>query len=109
MSKIIKTLHGDAKEFHEAGLISDATMRKFDTKLAASIKEIYPDELKKIRKKSCVSQAVFASLLNVSRGTVRNWEQGIKQPNGAALKLLSLVDKHGIQILINSEQETEVA
>ena len=109
MSKIIKTIHGDVKEFHEADLVNDTTMRKFDMRLAACIRDISPDDIKEIRKKSRVSQAVFASLLNVSRGTVRSWEQWQKAPSGAALKLLSLVNKHGIDILINAEQETEVA
>ncbi|MDR2213825.1 MAG: transcriptional regulator, partial [Pseudomonadales bacterium] len=28
------------------------------------------------------------------------WETGAKKPSGAALKLLSIVRKHGIQILL---------
>ena len=109
MSKIIKTMHEQAKGLHKIGLLDDTTMRKFDMRLAACVKEITPDEVKRIRKKSRVSQAVFASLLNVSKSTVRHWEQGVKPPSGAALKLLSLVDKHGIEILVNADQETEVA
>ena len=45
------------------------------------------------RNKLKVSQTVFASLLNVNPGTVRSWEQGIKEPNGATLRLLHITRK----------------
>ncbi len=46
-----------------------------------------------LRGKMNASQAVFARCLNVSVKTVQAWEQG-KKPNGAALKLLSIVEKN---------------
>jgi putative transcriptional regulator len=46
-----------------------------------------------------VSQPVFARYLNTSASTVKKWESGEKQPSGMALKLLSIVRKHGLQIL----------
>jgi len=46
-----------------------------------------------------VSQAVFAALLNTSVSTVQKWEIGQKHPTGAALKLLHLVQKNGIDIV----------
>jgi len=46
-----------------------------------------------------VSQPVFARYLNTSESTVEKWETGAKKPSGAALKLLSIVQKHGLQIL----------
>jgi len=45
------------------------------------------------KKKLRVSQAVFASLLNVNPGTVQSWEQGIKETNGATLRLLQIIRK----------------
>jgi putative transcriptional regulator len=43
-----------------------------------------------------VSQTVFANYLNVTPNLVSEWERGEKRPSGPALKLLSLVEKHGI-------------
>lgn len=43
-----------------------------------------------------VSQTVFATYLNVTANLVSKWERGEKRPSGPALKLLSLVEKHGI-------------
>lgn len=46
-----------------------------------------------------VSQPVFDRYLNTSASTVKKWESGEKQPSGMALKLLSIVQKHGLEIL----------
>jgi putative transcriptional regulator len=50
-------------------------------------------EVARLRKKLALSQAVFARHLNVTPATVRNWEQGLRRPNQAALKLLEIVKK----------------
>ncbi len=47
-----------------------------------------------------LSQAVLATVLNTSLSTVRQWEIGDKQPSGPSLKLLSLLDRKGLEVLI---------
>lgn len=47
-----------------------------------------------------LSQAVFASVLNTSLSTVRQWEIGRKQPSGPSLKLLSILEKRGLEALL---------
>ena len=42
------------------------------------------------RQKTGLSQSQFASLLGVSVRTLQGWEQGRKQPSGAARTLLSI-------------------
>lgn len=46
-----------------------------------------------------VSQPVFARYLNTSASTVQKWESGAKRPSGMALKLLAVVEKHGLKVL----------
>jgi DNA-binding transcriptional regulator YiaG len=46
-----------------------------------------------------VSQPVFARYLNTNESTVEKWETGAKQPSGIALKLLFVVEKHGLEAL----------
>ncbi len=41
-----------------------------------------------------LSQAVFAMALIVSVETVRPWEQGKREPDGAALRLLQIAEQH---------------
>jgi putative transcriptional regulator len=53
-----------------------------------------PAEIRKIRLALNASQALFARFLNVSPNTVESWEQGVRQPDQAALKLLTIAKKH---------------
>lgn len=46
------------------------------------------------RHKVGVSQAAFAELLGVSKRTLQEWEQGRKQPSGAAKTLLQVAVQH---------------
>ncbi len=55
--------------------------------------EITSKEIKEIRKKTKLSQAVFAKLLNVSPSSVRQWEQGKRIPTGSTKVLLELLSK----------------
>jgi putative transcriptional regulator len=52
--------------------------------------EIDAETLVALRHQAEMSQAVFASLLNVSPKTVQSWEQGIREPSMAARRLIHL-------------------
>lgn len=45
------------------------------------------------RTKSGLSQAEFAKLLGVSVRTLQEWEQGRRQPSGAAKTLISIAER----------------
>ena len=45
------------------------------------------------REKLGLSQDEFATAFGVSVGTVRNWEQGRRTPEGPALVLLTVIEK----------------
>ncbi|WP_262032101.1 helix-turn-helix domain-containing protein [Microvirga sp. Mcv34] len=47
-----------------------------------------------IRTKTGLSQAAFARRIGVSVGTIRNWEQGRRAPQGPARILLALLDRN---------------
>ncbi len=47
--------------------------------------------VKPLRESLGLSQKAFSQALDVSAGTVRNWEQGRRQPTGPARVLLTLV------------------
>ena len=57
------------------------------------------DRIRAIRRQLDVSQRVFADMLNVSLATVRAWEQGLRTPDGAATRLLSVAERHPETIL----------
>jgi len=58
-----------------------------------------PQQIKHLRERNHVSQTVFARYLNTSESTVEKWETGAKRPSGMALKLLAVVEKHGLAVL----------
>lgn len=93
-------VHETAKDLDEAGLIDKCTMREFDELCLTPIRHLVPDEIRKIRECENVSQSVFASYLNVSKGVISKWECGEKRPSGASLKLLSLVEKNGLSAIV---------
>ncbi|MGY0198881.1 helix-turn-helix domain-containing protein [Leptothrix sp. BB-3] len=48
---------------------------------------------RRVRRRLGFSQAEFASRIDVSLQTIRNWEQGKRSPTGAAKALLKVLDK----------------
>jgi putative transcriptional regulator len=52
-----------------------------------------------IRKKYDMTQQEFSSLLGISVGTLRNWEQGRRKPQGPAKVLLKIAEKRPKAIL----------
>jgi putative transcriptional regulator len=53
-----------------------------------------PHTIQEIRQKLSVSQVIFAQMMGVSASTVRAWEQGKREPEGAARRLLQIADLH---------------
>lgn len=98
--KLLKVVHETAKGLHKAGTLDAMTMREFDALCLPPLKHYTPTQIKRLRKRYKASQAVFAAFLNMSPSTIQKWEQGQKQPNGPSLKLLNLVDTHGLDVLV---------
>lgn len=99
-SDAFEAIHRSASALHKVGALDKATMRNFDASCIATPAEIAPAQIKQLRLANQVSQPLFARYLNTSKSTVEKWEIGAKRPSGMALKLLSIVQKHGLQILL---------
>lgn len=96
---ILSVVHETAKGLRDAHIMNEITMREFDALCLFPVKTYQPNEIKEIRLRYRVSQAVFAAYLNVSKTSVASWESGGKKPGPAAAKLLNLVDRKGIQAI----------
>jgi len=90
------SIHETAEGLHLAGVMDKSTMRKFDEACLTPVRPLAAEEIRALREREGASQAVFARYLNVSTGLISKWERGEKQPQGASLKLLSLVEKNGL-------------
>jgi len=55
--------------------------------------KVEPTDVKAARKAIGVTQAKFAELVGAPLSTVRSWEQGQRQPSGAARTLLKVIER----------------
>ncbi len=95
-SDVMASIHETAEGLHGAGLIDKQTMRQFDEACLTPVQPLAPEEIRALREREGASQAVFARYLNVTAGLVSQWERGERHPQGASLKLLSLVARRGL-------------
>ena len=90
-------VHEMMEGLQESGAIDKRTLREFDEACLAPATALQPDEIKAIREAEHVSQPVFARYLNVSKNLVSDWERGKKRPGGPALRLLSIIQRKGLE------------
>jgi len=64
------------------------------SELPARPKPLKPADIRALRAALNASQALLARLLNVSPNAVESWEQGIREPRQATLKLLHIAKKN---------------
>ena len=99
-SPILDAVHETARDLHTAGFIDKRRMREYDALCLAAVPAYSSRRIRALRARHKLSQAVLASVLNTSLSTVRQWEIGEKHPSGPSLKLLSLLDRKGLEALI---------
>ena len=92
-------IHETAADLHRVGGMDRKTMRKFDMLCLTPIQEMTPAKIRALRAREKASQTVFAAYLNVTPSLVCKWERGEKHPKGSSLKLLTLVEKKGLEIV----------
>jgi putative transcriptional regulator len=100
MSNIEDTINDLAHGLYEAEIIDKKTLRSLTEEDLPVLHEFTGEEIQQLRKKQSLSQSVFARYLNVSPAMVRSLEQGKRHAHGAILKLLNIVERHGINGLL---------
>jgi putative transcriptional regulator len=89
MTKITKAITGE-----DLGNKLLASIREMKEGKAARITHAAPNEVAAARMKTGLSQAQFAKALHISARTLQEWEQGRRQPSGAAQTLIQIAFKH---------------
>lgn len=98
---ILETAH----DMHRLGLLdADAhqkiTVRQLGKPVINATEPMTGEEIKMLRQQAHLSQAVFAHYLNLTGGYISQLERGIKQASGAALALLNVIRRKGIEAIL---------
>jgi putative transcriptional regulator len=102
LSEAILEMAGDQ---YRSGLMDKATHEKITVRLLGAqplptARPISSKEIRRIREKANLSQAVFARTLNLSVGYVSQLERGVKEPKGPALALLNVIKRKGLEAIL---------
>ena len=83
----------DKKKKHKEESASSKALDLRAVEMPPRPKPLKPADIRSLRESLNASQALFARLLNVSSNAVESWEQGIREPRQATLKLLHIARK----------------
>jgi putative transcriptional regulator len=94
---IAKSLTSVIEDLHKDGIVDEITMREIHTLCLPDVKEYTAKRIIELRKKIRLSQAAFASVVNVSPSTVQKWERGAKKPAGSSKRLFDIIERKGLE------------
>ncbi len=90
---------------YEAGRDLAAELLASVQQMRAGETQVVPTPAAEARERTGLSQSQFAALLGVSVRTLQGWEQGRKQPSGAARTLLAIARANPkVLLAVASEQ-----
>jgi len=98
-SRLLSAVHETARDLNKLGVIDKHTMREYDFLCIEPVPAYSAEQIRSLRERYRLSQAVMAAVLNTSLSTVQKWEVGDKHPAGPSLKLLSILDRKGLEAL----------
>jgi putative transcriptional regulator len=104
-NRVVEAIFEMADDQLRSGLIDKMEHQKITLRHlgpeALSISEpISGPEIRTLRERAHLSQAVFARYLNLTVGYVSQLERGTKQPKGPALTLLNVIRHKGFEAIL---------
>ena len=105
-ARLTRELLETAKDMHASGVMDDAAYEKITIRhlgRASGTRTASPitgEQIRDMRERARMSQAVFARYLNLTVGYVSQLERGAKHPTGAALALLNVIRRKGIEAIL---------
>jgi len=103
LSPLTKAILEMADDMRRSGIMPKAAHEKITKRhlgSATAVRPLSAEEIKDLRKRAKMSQSVFAHHLNVTTGYVSQLERGAKHPTGAALALLNVIQRKGIEAIL---------
>ncbi|WP_265694196.1 helix-turn-helix domain-containing protein [Providencia rustigianii] len=101
MSNTMKELLEFAQGLEKIGVTDDIASRRIEARMKArelkekfsALKPMTGEDIKRIREENNISQSSLALILNMTKESVSKWERDEIKPNGAALRLLNLIEQ----------------
>jgi putative transcriptional regulator len=104
-SRLTKALLETADNMRRAGVMDAAThakitLRHLGDRADVMAEPITGGDIRALRERAHLSQAVFARYLNLTVGYVSQLERGTRRPSGPALVLLNVIRRKGIEAIL---------
>ncbi|MEI9991565.1 MAG: helix-turn-helix domain-containing protein [Rhizomicrobium sp.] len=102
-SRLAEALLETADDMLRSGIMSKEKHEKITKRLLGRLappKPLSGAQIRAMRERANMSQAAFAHCLNVTTGYVSQLERGAKHPTGAALALLNVIQRKGIEVIL---------
>ena len=103
--RLVAAILETADGLHDVGIMDDETHAKITLRHRGDGSDVVPTpmagmDVRAVRERTRMSQAVFARHLNLTPGYISQLERGTKRPTGAALALLDVVRRKGIEAIL---------
>jgi len=98
-SRLMGAVHKTAQDLYKLKVIDKRKMHEYDLLCVEPVAVYSAEQIRSLRERYRLSQAVMAAVLNTSISTIQKWELGDKHPAGPSLKLLSILDRKGLEVL----------
>jgi putative transcriptional regulator len=104
-NKVVEAILEVADDQLRSGLMDKAehekiTIRNLGPQALCTAESISGEEIRTLRERAHLSQAVFARYLNLTVGYVSQLERGTKQPKRPALTLLNVIRRKGLEVIL---------
>lgn len=105
MSRLSEALVETADDMLRLGIMDEETHRDItsrhlpEERRPIEISVPTGEDIRAMREKANLSQALFARKLHLSTGYVSQLERGVRRPSGPTLVLLDLIRKRGIEAI----------
>ena len=104
ISRMDQALLETTRDFHRAGLTSDAELEKITVRVLGknalpTAPSLTSNEIKKVRARARLSQAVLASYLGVTVGYLSRLERGDISPSRPVARLLDIIRRKGLEAI----------
>ena len=102
--RLAQALLETARDMQSVGLLDEAAyekiiMRHLGVKGRVEVEPVTGEDIRAMRERAHMSQAVLARYLNLTVGYLSQLERGAKRPTSAALVLLDVIRRKGIEAI----------